>query len=283
MIYIIVGAVILLIVALAVFHSRRRRQQQQDLKQHLITQDECVADGAACGDDAGFEPPNVEAENSNRDSAAMFAGGAAVGAWKASKETQSEADTDDCTRSIDATVPMGEDLSSTPFVAIAATGIATVRSEAEDVGPEDENEATRALDTTEDEENEVAENDGNEGLPIEEPPAAADVGAVREAFLQSFETGGSIQDQETSTTASVPTAVDEEGTGGLSSTDASNELERILGPANAAADEEGTADEEGSIIGFVSDETSANSVSADKDGDVITEESSDENNPTVDG
>jgi len=273
MIYIIVGAVILLVVALAVFHSRRRRQQQHELKQQLITEDECGADVAGCGDGARFEPPNVDAGNSSGNSAAMFAGGAAVGAWKASKETQSETDTDDCTRSIDATVPTIEDSSSTPFVAMAATGIATVRSEAEDAGPEDENEETRVIDTAE-KENEVAEVDENRGMQIEESPAVADVGAVREAFLQSLETDGSIQDQETSTGTSIPAAADEERTEALSSTDASDELEKILGSPNAA-----TAAEEKSIVG--PDEISDNNISADKDSDIVAEENS-HVEPTVD-
>lgn len=189
MIYIIVGAVILLVVALAVFHSRRRRQQQHELKQHLITEDDYDADDADDGDDrddSRFQPPTAGT------GAAMVAGGAAVGAWKANKETDSEADTDDCTRSIDATVPTVEDSSATPFVAMAATGIATVRSEEEDAGPEDENEETKNAD-------EISEGDDesvNEENSSFSPSATGDVGAVREAFLQSLEEDGDVEDQQ---------------------------------------------------------------------------------------
>lgn len=186
MIYIIVGAVILLVVALAVFHSRRRRQQQHELKQHLITEDDYDGDDGDDGDDSRFQPPTAGT------GAAMVAGGAAVGAWKANKETNSEADTDDCTRSIDATVPTVEDSSTTPFVAMAATGIATVRSEEEDAGPEDENEETKNADEIlgSDEESVNEENSASS------PSATSDVGAVREAFLQLLEEDRDAEDQQ---------------------------------------------------------------------------------------
>mmetsp|Transcript_38410 Transcript_38410/g.92927 ORF Transcript_38410/g.92927 Transcript_38410/m.92927 type:complete len:471 (+) Transcript_38410:186-1598(+) len=207
MIYIIVGAVILLVVALAVFHSRRRRQQQNELKQHLITEDDYDADEGGAGDGGRFEPPN--AGTGAGAGAAMVAGGAAVGAWKASKESDSEADTDDCTRSIDATVPTVEDSSTTPFVAMAATGIATVRSEEEDAGPEDENEETKNVDATPEGDNESTNEDDSATMETTSSPSTTgDVGAVREAFLQSLEEDGDVEDQEEE--MSCPEAVGED-------------------------------------------------------------------------
>jgi len=253
-IYIIVGAVILVVVTLAVFHSRRRRQQQHELKQHLITEDEYNADGMDTGDAGGFEPPNTGA------GAALIAGGTAtVGAWKAPKETDSEADTDDCTRSIDATMPTIEDSSTTPFVAMAPTGIATVRSEEEDTGPEDENEATKNVDSEEATE-----------IPTVES-TSADVGAVREAFLQSLEADGDVEDQQTDPSL-VAAADDEDEMETQSSTDEpiespeaeSQSFTNEIGPGSSGTDQTSEAvDESLDVINTAADDAQDTSIEND--------------------
>jgi hypothetical protein len=80
---------------------------------------------------------------------------------------------------------------------MAATGIATVRSEEEDAGPEDENEETENVDTSPNGDNESANEDDSATMETTSSPSTAgDVGAVREAFLQSLEEDGDVEDHQ---------------------------------------------------------------------------------------
>ncbi|CAJ1968821.1 unnamed protein product [Cylindrotheca closterium] len=261
MIYIIVGAVILLVVALAVFHSRRRRQQQHELKQHLITEDECDADDGGAGNAGRFEPPNADAGTSPGAGAVMVAGGAAAGPWKASKETDSEADTDDCTRSIDATLPTVEDSSAMPFVAMAAAGIATVRSEEEDAGPEDENEETENVDTSPNGNTESANEDDSATMETTSSPSTSgEVGAVREAFLQSLEEDGNVKDQQEK--ISSPAALGEDDVESQPPTNGSINSHDQEGEPQPSTNEIGADSSDGNKTSDISPEESSDETSS---------------------
>lgn len=192
-IYIVVGAVILLVIALALFHARRRSQHQNDLNQHLMEDaDEKGMPDSSRDRELGWEPP------------ALTGSGAMVGAavLKSSKDDNSQADTDDCGDSLDATVPtVDETMANTAETGTVAAAIAKFEASA----PEDETESDVTESKNVDSLRKMFEGEektsdvtlGNsDGATT--PNESVDVGAVREAFRLSMEQYGTPEQNESS-------------------------------------------------------------------------------------